>query len=517
MVARSPGEGRSGREAGGFVVGTSYGWGMSAEAAVGSDEGVPFAFDAVPFASGADVPFASDLDVGWVFPGGPGPLMLAGLLSTDLEKVDEAGLVDMIARLRQCAAQVDAAVAEVVAELATRQGGLTPEPQTEEELLDQREWERELLAARLRLSPGQARGLCETSVALATRLPRLSAALHAGEISWAHAHAVATKTSELDADQSALVESRILSDRRAITPGQFRFRAERLAAELSGPDLDLPEPERALHAERSAEGGVEISASLTAEGGHVVATCLDALASPTGPDDDRPIATRRADALVELCQWRLDLGDLAPTPGGARPHLTLLAGPDDLRAGSASGLALRTPGVGESPISTDVARRLTCDAGVAGATVDAAGRVVDLSRESRFPNAALRRRLDLRDQSCRFPGCTRQASRCHAHHVVHWADGGPTTLENMILACARHHHAVHEGGWQVHLDGADVQWTDPHGRRYHHPPPLAEPPHIDHPDEPPFCMALRAWGGRRRRPTWCRRRSRRCSAVRGPS
>ena len=72
MVARSPGEGRSGRETGGFVVGASYGSGMSAEAAVVEDEDVPFVPDAEPAVSGADVPFASDLDVGWVFPAARG-------------------------------------------------------------------------------------------------------------------------------------------------------------------------------------------------------------------------------------------------------------------------------------------------------------------------------------------------------------------------------------------------------------------------------------------------------------
>lgn len=176
------------------------------------------------FLPDGEVSFGSDgLDVGFSCPATPGPALLAGLVSTDVQSVDEAGLVDMVAALRRCAAYVDAATADVVAELASRRGGLTPPPETQEELLDRgREWERELLAARLRLSPGQARGLCETSVALATRLPRLAAALQGGEISWAHAHAVATETVDVDADQAAIVERRILSDRRAITPGQLR-------------------------------------------------------------------------------------------------------------------------------------------------------------------------------------------------------------------------------------------------------------------------------------------------------
>jgi HNH endonuclease len=30
--------------------------------------------------------------------------------------------------------------------------------------------------------------------------------------------------------------------------------------------------------------------------------------------------------------------------------------------------------------------------------------------------------------------------------VWHWADGGPTDLENLVLLCRTHHRAVHEAG-----------------------------------------------------------------------
>ena len=49
--------------------------------------------------------------------------------------------------------------------------------------------------------------------------------------------------------------------------------------------------------------------------------------------------------------------------------------------------------------------------------------------------------------NCRFPGCT--SSRCDAHHVEHWIDGGATSLDNLVLLCRRHHRAVHEGGFEL--------------------------------------------------------------------
>ena len=60
-----------------------------------------------------------------------------------------------------------------------------------------------------------------------------------------------------------------------------------------------------------------------------------------------------------------------------------------------------------------------------------------------------RRALNARDQHCRWPGCDRPATWCTPHHVIHWARGGSTNLDNQLLLCSRHHRRVHEGGWQI--------------------------------------------------------------------
>lgn len=202
-----------------------------------------------------------------------------------------------------------------VAELVRRQGGLTADATCEAEDRDpHREWEREILGARLGVGAGSARLLCETSVALEERLPALAAALAAGAVSWQHVVNIVRETGELDHAQCGVVERHILADRRVTTPVQFRNRAKRLATELLPAAEETAEPTRRLRAENAADGGVEIFISLTADGGRIVSTCLDAMATRTDPADDRPIETRRADALVELCQERLDGGDLPRTP-----------------------------------------------------------------------------------------------------------------------------------------------------------------------------------------------------------
>lgn len=115
------------------------------------------------------------------------------------------------------------------------------------------------------------------------------------------------------------------------------------------------------------------------------------------------------------------------------------------------------------PISTETARRLACECGVR-LSLDRGDTVLDLGRRARFPNPALRRAIETRDQGCcRFPGCT-QRSRLRAHHVRHWAHGGPTDRSNLLMLCPTHHRCVHEGGWNVKPDRlGGFTFADPGG------------------------------------------------------
>ena len=105
-------------------------------------------------------------------------------------------------------------------------------------------------------------------------------------------------------------------------------------------------------------------------------------------------------------------------------------------------------------VSMETSRRLACDASSVQMRHDADGNVLDVGRKTRAIPPSIRRALAARDTSCRFPGCT--SRRCDAHHVHHWADGGATSLGNLVLLCRRHHRAVHEGGFGVirGLDGS---------------------------------------------------------------
>ena len=81
-------------------------------------------------------------------------------------------------------------------------------------------------------------------------------------------------------------------------------------------------------------------------------------------------------------------------------------------------------------VSGETTRRLACEATITPVTVGDLGQVLDVGRRTRVVSAGMWAGLVVRDAGCAFPGCDTPVSRCDAHHVVHWADGGPTSLGN---------------------------------------------------------------------------------------
>ncbi len=187
---------------------------------------------------------------------------------------------------------------------------------------------------------------------------------------------------------------------------------------------------------------------------------VDAELRAGGGKDLRTPARRRADALCELAHRYLDSSE-RPTVGGERPHVTVTVDVRALRNGHTGGGDCAVSGRCEldhvGAVSPATARRLACDAGVAGGD----GRFLRAPGRGTTNPGGLGglapRAVALRDQRCGFPACTRPHAWCDAHHVIHWADGGQTALHNMVLLCRPHHRLVHEGGFRLQLvDGRPV-------------------------------------------------------------
>jgi len=73
------------------------------------------------------------------------------------------------------------------------------------------------------------------------------------------------------------------------------------------------------------------------------------------------------------------------------------------------------------------------------------------------------RALIKRSRHCQYPGCT-ATRELQAHHLVHAAHGGPAVLENLILACPRHHDRIHDYGIRTTGTGKHPIFTDANGR-----------------------------------------------------
>jgi hypothetical protein len=186
---------------------------------------------------------------------------------------------------------------------------------------------------------------------------------------------------------------------------------------------------------------------------------------------DRAAAARkafnRADALVELAQGyiRGDRPDRSPI------EITLTVPVSVLHDEHADPVEVGE--LGESFLSRDAVRRLSCDAGVVQIIEDDQGTPLSVGRKQRTIAGALRRALRRRDRSCTYPGCTNRLF-LEGHHIKHWADGGESSLSNALLVCSLHHRHVHELGYTVEL-GPDQRprFRDPQGRPV---PAVPQPP-----------------------------------------
>lgn len=217
------------------------------------------------------------------------------------------------------------------------------------------------------------------------------------------------------------------------------------------------------------EGCLVGSFRVPAEAGALLAGALEAVVDRDAVDDAaedgarEPFLAVQADALVEL----VAAGHKALTDGSddeedSRFLLTVVAERHVLEGKEDAG-----PGgecrVDDGPgLSAETARRIGCDCTVAGITEGPDGSVLDVGRRTRLIGRRMRRALRRRDSHCRYPGCTRRV--VEGHHIRHWAQGGPTKLDNLISLCGRHHHRLHEGGYRIRRDRTGrVEFVRPDG------------------------------------------------------
>jgi Domain of unknown function (DUF222)/HNH endonuclease len=107
-------------------------------------------------------------------------------------------------------------------------------------------------------------------------------------------------------------------------------------------------------------------------------------------------------------------------------------------------------------LSPQTARRLACDASLVTVLEDEQGRVLNVGRRSRTVPPSIRRALLEREGVCKYPGC-HESKYCDAHHIEHWADGGETSLGNLVTLCKFHHRQLHRGSFEVRMESGSAE------------------------------------------------------------
>ena len=518
------------------------------------------------------------------------------LAAVDLSDLPNAVLLDRVRDLNRLRCAVDAALTDAVGVAHARGAG------EHDGCPSTKAWMR----SQLHMSHANAGAYVDAATALPD-LPSFAAEFTAGRVGLDHVSVMADlrkKTSP----QIAGVGDQLLKDyalegtarelRRLANQVREHFQTEN--------DNDpRPEPERFLNLAQTIDGVWDLRGALTPEGGAMLRTALDAATTRPAPDDDRSVAERRHDALIDLIRLSLDSAKL-PHQGGEPVHLGVLVPLDDLRGiqdrlgrtprqpareeqrlpdeiaaylgaldsdftarpdepnpatgigaeieplyvpadwmakyedpittaeilaadegvkdpdetdieldtearwpppaqlltpgggtglpggdcGLLADLQLALPGPGASVrrmpqpgegartdygghLSPDAARRLACDGAIHRVVLGPRDVPLGAGQRTRLVTPALRRILVARDGGCRFPGCDRPPAYTQAHHVRYWADGGPTTTQNLILLCGWHHHRVHDHHWTLHYDAGRniVTAYRPDGTPLTSPPP----------------------------------------------
>ena len=123
-------------------------------------------------------------------------------------------------------------------------------------------------------------------------------------------------------------------------------------------------------------------------------------------------------------------------------------------------------------LAPHVAKQLACDASRRTVLENERGEVLNIGRRSRIVPWHIAHALRLRDGGCRFPGCNRHRWT-DAHHIRHWADGGETSLENLVTLCRYHHRELHRGEYLIERGaGGELIFVDAQQRTI---PPAIHP------------------------------------------
>ncbi len=305
------------------------------------------------------------------------------------------------------------------------------------------------LCARYQMSRGTARELVRDAKALAGR-PALASALAEGAISVDQCKALITLCEEQTDDDERWLE---------VLPFWSYVELEREARKAKARELERRDDGVYFRASHTAdERYLRGEFQLHPEDGAAVLAAIDARIPQGTPLRDFDHAA--ASALVGLAK------DGASSSNAPRPTMIVSVEEYALNA-MANGVAAVGLGNRTGFVGSETARRLACDSTTQTLAKDVNGQITGIGHATRDISPATRRAVMVRDGGvCAFPGCGRDRY-LECHHIVHRADGGAHSADNLVLVCWTHHSLVHESGWSLRgRAGPNITWVRPDGQPF---------------------------------------------------
>ena len=305
------------------------------------------------------------------------------------------------------------------------------------------------------VSPGTAREKIRVANALFD-LTATSLAFQKGDLSYSKARALTRIATPGNEDQ--LLDYAIPATALQVEDHCRELR--NVQRDTSAADANRLHQRRYLSRSLHGDGSMTISVELPRESGELVMKALELALKEMELNTDTfegeeciseikdSHVTNQADALVQMAK-----GYLAGGKGknsSTADHYQVMVHVDE------EVLRHAPTDKSKSDLPCETIRRLCCDSGMVVVTQDKKGNPLNVSRKHRVVQPPLKRALLARDKCCRFPGCTHERW-LDAHHVMHWADGGETSLDNTVLLCSRHHRLLHEGGFRIKM-GVEGEW-----------------------------------------------------------
>ena len=324
-----------------------------------------------------------------------------------------------------------------------------------------REWEQEQLAR-------------ERERARRAGLTPTARALEDGHITADAAAVIRATLRALDADTPELsarlreVEAQLVGKAARVSLTDLRTACERAAAAFDASRAEARARRlfeaRGIYFSKQADGSIRVSGQLdpeTASGLMALADAYTTQAFRAARDHDVPEsrtpAQMRADALAVLADHLLGC-----TAGTTGMRATVMVQVDLKDLTERSGVALNHT-TGTAMFAGDL-RRWCAETGIIPVVMGSGSQPLDVGRTERLCTAAQKKALIVRDHGCVW--CGAPAAWTDAHHIRHWADGGTTDLDNMVLLCRSCHTRVHSTAWAV---------TRHRGRTWIIPPPDIDP------------------------------------------